>query len=74
LNATVTASGGTISLLKVRQLANSITDGRVAPDLALTDYTTWAYFEKLLMPFQRNTYTNFNDMKSGTEVGVCMLF
>src|SRR5260221_156229 len=27
LNATVTASGGTISLLKVRTLANSITDG-----------------------------------------------
>ena len=57
LNATVTASAGTISLLKVRQLNNSITDGRVAPSLAITDYTTWAYFEQLLQPFQRNTYT-----------------
>ncbi len=56
LNATVTASGGTISLLKVRQLANSISDGPVRPDFAITDYTTWAYFEQLLMPFQRNVY------------------
>lgn len=66
LNATVTASGGTISLLKVRQLANSITDGRVAPSLAITDYTTWAYFEQLLQPFQRNTYTDFSNMTAGT--------
>jgi len=66
LNATVTASGGTISLLKVRQLNNSITDGRVAPSLAITDYTTWSYFEQLLQPFQRNTYTDFKNMDAGT--------
>lgn len=67
LNATVTASSGTISLLKVRTLANAITDGQVQPTLALTDYTTWAYFEQLLMPFQRNNYTdNFKSMKAGT--------
>lgn len=66
LNATVTASGGTISLLKVRQLANTVTDGRVAPDFAVTDYQTWAYFEQLLMPFQRNTYTDFTNMDAGT--------
>jgi hypothetical protein len=60
LNATVTASGGTISLLKVRQLANSISDGNIEPDFAITDYTTWAYFEQLLMPFQRNVYDTFN--------------
>lgn len=59
LNATVTASGGTISLLKVRQLWNAISDGPVAPDVILTDYTTWAYFEQLLTPFQRNT-SDFN--------------
>lgn len=64
--ATVTASGGTISLLKVRFLANNITDGRVAPDFALTDYTTWSYFEQLLMPFQRNTYTDMTNMDAGT--------
>ena len=65
LNATVTASGGTISLLKVRQLANAITDGRVAPTFAMTDYTTWAYFEQLLQAFQRNTYSDFTSMDAG---------
>lgn len=55
LNATVTASGGTISLLKVRTLWNSISDGPVRPDFIITDYTTWGYFEALQTPFQRNT-------------------
>lgn len=59
LNATVTASGGTISLLKTRQLWNSLSDGSVSPDTLITDYTTWAYFEQLLTPFQRNNYTDF---------------
>lgn len=66
LNATVTASSGTISLLKIRQLANTVTDGRVAPDFAYTDYTTWAYVEQLLQPFQRNTYSDFKNMDAGT--------
>lgn len=66
LNATVTASSGTISLLKVRQLANSITDGQVQPTFALTTYDVWAFFEQLLMPFQRNNYTDYNRMTSGT--------
>lgn len=57
LNATVTSTS-TISLLKVRQLANSISDGGVRPDFALTDYNTAAYFEQLLMPFQQNMYAN----------------
>ncbi len=70
LNATVTASGGTISLLKVRQLWNAISDGPVAPDTIITDYTTWAYFEQLLTPFQRNNYTDFAPNKSnGTFAG-----
>lgn len=68
LNATVTASGGTISLLKVRQLWNSISDGPVSPDTLITDYTTWAYFEQLLTPFQRNTYSDFAGQKNA-QVG-----
>lgn len=64
LNATVTASGGTISLLKVRQLWNSISDGPVVPNSILTDYTTWAYFEQLQTPFQRNTYSDFAPNKT----------
>jgi hypothetical protein len=54
LNATVTASGGTISLVKVRTLWNSISDGPVIPDFIITDYTTWGYFEQLQTPYQRN--------------------
>ncbi len=63
LNATVTASGGTISLVKVRTLWNAISDGPVAPDTIITDYTTWGYFEQLQTPFQRNTYSDFAPAK-----------
>lgn len=65
LNATVTASAGTISLLKTRQLWNAISDGPVRPDTILTDYTTWAYFEQLLQPFQLNTYTQPKSQQGG---------
>lgn len=54
LNSTVTASGGTISLVKVRTLWNAISDGPVTPNFIITDYTTWGYFEQLQTPFQRN--------------------
>ena len=54
LNATVTASGGTISLVKVRTIWNSISDGPVIPDFIVTDYTTWGYFEQLQTSYQRN--------------------
>lgn len=65
LNSTVTASGGTISLLKVRQLWNAISDGPVKPDVILTDYTTWAYFEQLLQAYQRNTFTDSKSQQAG---------
>lgn len=54
LNSTVTASGGTISLVKVRTLWNNISDGGVIPDFIVTDYTTWGLFEQLQTPYQRN--------------------
>lgn len=66
LNATVTASSGTISLLKIRQLANAVSDGKVRPNMALTDYTTWSYIEQLMQTFQRNTYSDFSNMDAGT--------
>jgi hypothetical protein len=66
LNATVTNSSGTISLLKIRQLANSITDGKVRPSMALTTYDIWSYIEQLLQTFQRNTYSDFSNMDAGT--------
>lgn len=67
LNATVTASAGTVSLLKLRQLNNNIADGPVTPDLAITDYATWALVEQLQTPFQRNNYTSFTDMEAGAS-------
>lgn len=66
LNATVTASSGTISLLKIRQLANAVTDGKVRPSMALTTYDIWAFIEQLLQTFQRNTYGDFSNMGAGT--------
>ena len=64
LNATVTSST-TISLLLIRQLANAISDGRVFPTFAGTDYTTWSFVEQLLQSFQRNTYSDFTNMDAG---------
>ena len=69
LNATVTASGGTISLLKTRQLWNSISDGQVRPNTIFTDYTTWAYFEQLLTPFQRNNLAMGGQPKGASVSG-----
>lgn len=66
LNATVTASSVTISLLKIRQLANAISDGKVRPSMALTTYDIWAFIEQLLQTFQRNTYGDFSNMDAGT--------
>lgn len=66
MNATVTPSSGTISLLKVRQLWNNISDGSVRPDMIITDYNTWSYFEQLLTPFQRNNLT-FSQMTTSQK-------
>jgi hypothetical protein len=55
LNSTLTAStNNAISLVQVRTLWNNIADGGVIPNFILTDYTTWAYFEQLQTPFQKN--------------------
>lgn len=64
LNSTVTASGGTISLVKVRTLWNNISDGNVIPDVIMTDYTTWGYFEQLQTPYQRNNMDFRPDMRT----------
>lgn len=63
LNSTVTASGGTISLSKIRTLWNNISDGSVKPTNIFTDYNTWGFFEQLQTPFQRNT-TDFSGAAS----------
>lgn len=66
LKATVTAvSGGLMTLLSIRQLNNDVTDGPITPDMLITDYNTWALFELLMNPFQRNNYSSYQDMKGG---------
>jgi hypothetical protein len=55
LNSYVTtATNNAISLLQLRTSWNNISDGGVMPDFTGTDYTTWAYIEQLMTPFQRN--------------------
>lgn len=53
LQSTVTASGGTLSLFKMRTLFNAIADGEVQPTEGFTDYGTWANYEQLLQPQER---------------------
>jgi hypothetical protein len=53
LQSTVTASGGVLSLFKMRTLFNAIADGSVQPNESYTDYTTWALYEQLLQPTER---------------------
>lgn len=67
LNSTVTASGGTISLVKVRTLWNAISDGPVQPNFIITDYTTWGYFEQLQTPFQRNNQDFSPNMRTVSQ-------
>ena len=53
LQSTVTASGSTLSLFKMRTLFNAIADGEVQPNESFTDYGTWALYEALLQPQER---------------------
>lgn len=53
LQSTVTASGGTLSLFKMRTLFNNIADGDIEPNESFTDYGTWALYEQLLQPQER---------------------
>ncbi len=55
LNSTVTASGGTISLLKMATLYSAITSGSVKPTLGLCSETIWNLYESLLQTQERIT-------------------
>jgi hypothetical protein len=68
LNATDTASGGTLSLLKMRTLYNAITDGSQAPTLILGDNDVFSYYEQLLQP-QERIAKDISIMKHGLEGG-----
>lgn len=53
LASTVTASGGTLSLYKMRTLSNAISDANVTPTESYCDYTVWALYESLLQPMEK---------------------
>ena len=53
LASTVTASSGTLTLLKMRTLYNAISDATVIPTTAYTTYAVNAFYEQLLQPQER---------------------
>ena len=76
LASTVTASGGALTLYKMRTLYNAIGDAGAWPTIALTDFTSWALYETLLQPQERiakdvtiasnyKGYTGFNMKADG---------
>jgi hypothetical protein len=67
LNATVTASSGTLSLQKMATLYNAISNGDIAPTEIYTTPTIHALYESLLTPMQRMNTTLAG--KPGTTAG-----
>lgn len=53
LSSTVTASGGTLTLAKMRTLFNAVSDGIVAPTAILTTKAVAGLYEQLLSPQER---------------------
>lgn len=53
LKATVTASGGTLTLAKMSTLYNAVTSGTQKPTVGITDEATFALYEQLLQPQER---------------------
>ena len=69
LNATDTASGGTLTLAKAATLFNAIADGAQGPTIGVCDRTVWSLYEQLLQPQERiskNVATYKNGLKGGT--------
>lgn len=60
LNATRTASGGTLTLAKMATLDDTISATGIAdesPNIGVTTKTVWGLYEQLLQPQVRNSYT-----------------
>ncbi len=67
LNATVTASSGTLSLQKMSTLYNAISNGDITPTEIYTTPTIFSLYESLLTPMQRMNTTLAG--KPGTTAG-----
>jgi len=68
LKSTVTASSGTLSLLKMATLYNSISSGSVKPTLGLCSEAIFSYYEQLLQP-QERVWKSVPEMRSGLTGG-----
>ena len=68
LNATDTASGGTVSFAKLTTLYNAISDGSMTPSLGLCDRDTFALLESLNTP-QEGLYKTIDMIKGGLTGG-----
>ncbi len=68
LDATKTASGGSISLDKMETLHNAVTSGSIAPTIGVCNETVWALYSKLLQPQERinKEVGRVKGMNSGT--------
>ena len=56
LAATVTASGGTLTLAKMATLYDTISSGNDTPNVGVTTKTVWSLYEQLLTPNVRAAY------------------
>lgn len=66
LNATRTASGGTLTLAAISTLHSAITDGAQAPTLGLTTPAVWNFIEELIAP-QERIIKNVGKVRDGIE-------
>lgn len=72
LNATRTASGGTLTLSKLATLYSAISSGSLlsSPTLLTSNETVWDLYEQLLTPMVRENYTMFGYYNVGQQGGV----
>ena len=68
LGATVTASGGTLTLAKMATLHSAITSGSQKPTLGVCDQTVWDLIEQLFTP-QERIIKDVNSIKNGLKGG-----
>lgn len=71
LNATRTASGGTLTLAKLATLFSNISSGtgKSSPTIIVSNETVWDLYEQLLTPSVRENYTMFGNYSVGRTGG-----
>ena len=69
LKSTVTASSGTLSLVKMATLYNAITDGTIMPSMGITDRATFSLYEQLIEPKNR-IYITVPEIRKDNKEGL----